>query len=43
MWLRLDDGLDGGVDLSAEVEGEVFEPLRDSEYFANLVVDDTLL
>ena len=43
VWLRPDDGLDGGVDLSAELEGEVFEPLGDPRYFANLVVDDTLL
>jgi hypothetical protein len=43
VWLRFDDGVDGEVDLSAELDGEVFEPLRDPEYFARFVVDDTLL
>jgi len=43
VWLRFDDGVDGVVDLSAELDGEVFEPLRDPEYFARFVVDDTLL
>jgi len=42
VWLRFDDGLDGEVDLSAEIYGEVFEPLKDPEYFARFVVDDTL-
>lgn len=43
VWLRFDDGVDGEVDLAAELEGEVFEPLRDPKYFARFVVDDTLL
>lgn len=43
VWLRFDDGLDGEVDLSDELEGEVFEPLRDPEYFARFSVDETLL
>ena len=43
VWLRFDDGVDGEVDLSAELDGEVFEPLRDRKYFARFVVDDTLL
>ena len=42
VWLRFDDGLDGEVDLSAEIYGELFEPLKDPEYFARFVVDDTL-
>jgi hypothetical protein len=42
MWLRFDDGLDGEVDLSQELEGEVLEPLRDPAYFARFAVDDTL-
>lgn len=43
VWLRFDDGVDGEVDLAAVLEGEVFEPLRDPQYFARFVVDDTLL
>jgi hypothetical protein len=43
VWLRFDDGLDGEVDLAGELEGEVFEPLRDPAYFARFLVDETLL
>ncbi len=43
VWLRFDDGLSGETDLSAELTGEVFEPLRDPEYFASFVVDETLM
>jgi hypothetical protein len=33
VWLRFDDGLEGEVDLSEELQGPVFEPLRDVTYF----------
>jgi hypothetical protein len=33
IWLRFADGVEGEVDLSRELEGEVFEPLKDEEYF----------
>ena len=33
VWLRFDDGLAGEVDLSQELEGDVFRPLRDTEFF----------
>lgn len=29
VWLRFNDGLEGTVDLSRDLAGEVFEPLRD--------------
>ncbi len=29
IWLRFADGIEGEVDLSRELEGEVFEPLKD--------------
>ena len=32
-WLRFDDGLEGEVDLSDELEGPVFGPLRDTKIF----------
>ena len=33
VWLRFNDGTSGEVDLSAELDGPVFEPLRDIETF----------
>jgi hypothetical protein len=43
VWLRFNDGLSGETDLSEELYGEVFEPLRDPLFFARFVVDETLL
>ena len=33
IWIRFDDGTEGEVDLAGELEGPVFEPLRDLDYF----------
>jgi len=33
LWLQFADGAEGEVDLSNELHGEVFEPLRNVEYF----------
>ncbi len=33
IWLRFSDGAEGEVNLETELEGEVFEPLKDTEYF----------
>lgn len=33
VWVRYDDGLEGEVDLSGELSGPVFEPLRDTGFF----------
>ena len=33
LWLRFSHGADGEVDLSTELYGEVFEPLKDVAYF----------
>ena len=43
VWLRFEDGLAGEVDLAEELEGEVFEPLRDPSVFKAFEVDETLL
>ena len=43
VWLRFDDGVRGEVDLSTELDGEIFEPLRDPTYFARFIVDETLI
>jgi hypothetical protein len=42
IWLRFSDGLAGEVDLGAELEGEVFEPLRDQTFFRSFVLHPDL-
>lgn len=39
LWLRFSDGVEGEVDLGAELEGPVFERLRDPEEFARVAID----
>lgn len=39
LWLRFDDGTQGEVDLSAELYGEIFEPLKDEAYFKQFRVN----
>jgi hypothetical protein len=42
LWLRFNDGAEGEVDLSTELEGEVFEPLKNINSFRNFKVDPDL-
>ncbi len=42
IWLRFSDGAEGEIDLSAEIHGEVFEPLHDVEYFRKFQVSREL-
>lgn len=42
VWLKFEDGTEGEVDLSAELYGPVFEPLKDVNYFKQLRVDPEL-
>ena len=42
VWIRFNDGLEGEIDLSNALRGPVFQPLRDPEYFARFILDDTL-
>ncbi len=37
--LRFNDGVSRRVNLLPELEGSVFEPLRDPEYFSRVVLD----
>lgn len=39
VWLRFRDGTSGEIDLEPELWGEVFEPLKDVEFFRSLRVD----
>jgi hypothetical protein len=42
LWLRFSDGLEGEVDLASELDGEVFFPLRDKDYFKQMVLHPEL-
>ncbi|MBK6863861.1 MAG: DUF2442 domain-containing protein [Ideonella sp.] len=42
VWLRFSDGAEGEVDLTSELYGEVFEPLKAPEYFKSFRVDPGL-
>ena len=36
LWLRFSDGLSGEVNLVGQLQGRVFEPLKDVAYFAQV-------
>ena len=42
VWLRFSDGTQGEVDLAGELDGPVFEPLRDLTYFRQCVLHPEL-
>ena len=42
VWLRFNDGAEGEIDLAAELEGEMFAPLKDPVMFRQLRVDPEL-
>lgn len=39
VWLEFNDGTAGDVDLESALEGPVFEPLKDVEYFKTVRFD----
>ena len=39
VWVRFNDGSEGEVDLSNELDGPVFEPLKDPKVFAQVRLD----
>ena len=39
IWLRFSDGAEGEVDLEDELYGEVFEPLKDKDFFKRFVLN----
>ena len=39
VWLSFNDGSDGTADLSKELEGEVFEPLKDPSFFRDFKIE----
>ena len=42
IWLCFADGAEGEVDLSSELVGEVFEPLKNEEFFKSFVLHSEL-
>ena len=42
VWVQFDDGAEGEIDLSAELHGEVFQPLRNVDYFREFTVHPEL-
>ena len=42
IWLRFADGTEGEVDLSGELQGPIFEPLRDIDYFRRFALNPSL-
>lgn len=42
LWLRFSDGSEGEVDLSGELDGPIFEPLRDPIYFRQFTLSPDL-
>ena len=42
IWLRFSDGAEGEVDLAGELEGPIFEPLRDATYFRRFTLNPSL-
>lgn len=42
IWLRFADGSEGEVDLRNELDGEVFEPLKDMESFKQFTLHPQL-
>ena len=42
LWLRFHDGVSGTVDLSAELWGPMFEPLKDTTLFAQVAIHPEL-
>jgi len=42
LWLKFRDGTAGEIDLERELWGEIFEPLKDLEYFRSFALEPEL-
>ena len=43
LWIRFSDGVEGQIDLGPHLSGEIFKPLKKSEYFKKFKLDDDAL
>lgn len=39
VWLSFNDGAEGEIDLAPELYGEIFEPLKDKEFFRSFQLE----
>ncbi len=39
VWVAFNDGAEGEIDLSSELYGELFEPLKDKEFFRSFTLE----
>jgi hypothetical protein len=39
VWLVFNDGIAGEIDLAEELDGEIFEPLRDMNFFRSFSIE----
>ncbi len=39
VWLKFSDGTEGQVDLGSELDGPIFEPLKDPEFFQQVTLE----
>lgn len=39
VWLSFNDGAKGEIDLSSELDGEIFEPLKDIPFFKSFTLE----
>lgn len=42
VWLKFADGIEGEIDLEKELWGEMFEPLKDKNYFSQFSMNGEL-
>lgn len=42
LWLKFSDGAEGEIDLRAELDGPIFEPLQDLHFFRQFRIDPDL-
>ena len=42
LWLKFSDGVEGDIDLRDELDGPIFEPLRNADIFTQFRIDPDL-